>query len=239
MRSFIFALCACVFFAAGCRPANPSCGDGWCDAGEPRSCPADCRPQPEPYCGDSLRADPYGLELGVRPRGESCHAWAWAATVATVADWYGVGVTACGVASDMSGYDCCGYACRGTVCDSPPRPRDVSALLGGAYGIHGFEESGPASELRLQTEISNGRPVIVGYVDAYVTHLVLVSGYRRGGWTAYRVHDPYYGTFDLTYDELWYGDATPYPGLGWSVTWTGLSPWANGCNYDFDPYCGC
>lgn len=242
MRPFIMLLSAATVAAliSGCVVRTNECGDGYCGAGDPRSCPSDCAPPPEPYCGDSLHADPYGFDLGIASRGESCHAWSWAASVASVAGYYGVGVATCGVASDMSGYDCCGYACSGTVCDEPPRPWEVSSLLGGAYGIHGFEASGPASESRMQTEISNGRPVLIGYVDASVTHLVIVSGYSRSsGWTVYRTHDPYYGIADLTHDELRSGVATPYPGLRWSDTWTGLSPWANGCNYDFDPACGC
>lgn len=238
MRSFIVmvVVAAIVAVSQGCTFSVHECGDAYCAPGEPSSCPSDCRPEPAPYCGDFRAPEPYGVYLGVTYRPAPCESWSWAASVSMIADYYGRGMSVCGYTSDLTGYECCDHVCDGTACDASPRPEAISALMGGIVGIHGFEEGAPVSEGRLQTELSNGRPVMLGYFDRWTAHVVVVYGYHAsyGHWF-YSYHDPAYHSYAVTYDQLFYGARGPH----WSTTWTGLSPWPNGCNYDFDHACGC
>ncbi len=269
MRSFHPAAFAATFalFGAcgtGCGPdPTPSgyCGDGRCDRlqGESNySCPRDCPPdgtgpgRPSDggttpaggFCGNRLPVAQGGVLLPVRPIGQQCQEWCWAATTTMVGTYYGVNVSECGLASSKAGFSgpvCCQYAaCAYPACDQAAQPDQIDVVLGQLLGIHGIETNGAIGEQDLGLELSNGRPVIVGYLNSFAGHVVLVSGFGPGpGGNAYHVIDPYYGVFDVSYGQLAYG----YMGGGmqwtWAFTWSHLSPDPNGCNTSFDPSCAC
>ncbi|MEY4744646.1 MAG: hypothetical protein RL272_591 [Candidatus Parcubacteria bacterium] len=259
LQVMVSAFGAFVILIAGCGPLGPdpgSCGDGRCNyaAGESNySCPADCQPSrggpdggagPGGYCGDHLPVASGGVSLPVSPMPQLCEAWCWAASSTMIATYYGISATECGLASVKAGFRypaCCDYAaCSYPVCDQGAYPREEDAILGQVLGIHGFAIDASLTEVQVQTELSNGRPFIVWYSGSFSGHLVVVSGFARsGGQYLYRVNDPYYGVFDVTYGQLVYG----YHGGGqswlWNKTWYHLSPRADGCNLDFDPDCRC
>lgn len=261
MRPFISALltvCLLAFAgiaAQGCGPAQPtgSCGDGRCDYSEGESnyaCPADCPPNgpgPGPggdYCGDHLPPDPSGVLLPVGPMPQQCQQWCWAAVITMVANYYDVPATECELASMKAGFNypaCCSYAaCSYQACDQPAPTNQIEYILGQIIGIHGYAENAAISEAVLQTELANGRPVIIGYLNSFAGHVVLAIGYAPGpGGTRYRIVDPYYGVFDVTYQQVAYGYMGGGASWRWGYTAYHLSPSSDGCNLDWDPYCAC
>lgn len=258
MRSFIAAIIASFIavIAAGCGPGpdRGSCGDGRCDYAEGESnysCPSDCPPNgpgPGPgggYCGDHLPVDEGGVQLDVGPQPQQCQEWCWAATTTMVANYYGVAASQCGLASIKAGFQypaCCDYAaCSYQACDQPAPPNQIDAVLGQVLGIHGYENDGAITQQQLALEISNGRPVIVGYLNSFAGHVVLVTGFRPQSYGGFLFHvvDPYYGIFDVGYDQLRYGYMGAGASWSWAFTWMHLSPRADGCNLDWDPECSC
>jgi hypothetical protein len=186
-----------------------------------------------------------GALLPIGPIGQQCPQWCWAAVISMIASAYGTVAAQCELASAKAGFNapsCCNYAaCAYPICDQPAPTFQMEQVLGSLLGIHGTSVQGKISESELRSEIANGRPVIVGYLNSFAGHVVLVTGFGPGpaGSAPYHVVDPYYGVFDIPYAQLAYG----YMGGGTSWTWGytayRLSPYANGCNFAWDPGCGC
>ncbi|HTM68772.1 MAG TPA: papain-like cysteine protease family protein [Candidatus Binatia bacterium] len=263
MRSFtsvIFALVSAALVAIGCGPGpEPTrCGDGRCDYVEGESnysCPADCPPggpggpdggAPGAYCGDHLPLnDGDGVQLAVPELPQQCQEWCWAATTTMVAQYYGIQAQECVLASIKAGFQqpvCCQYsACSYQACDQAAPPNQIDVILGQVLGIHGYENDGAITQESLALEISNGRPVIIGYLNSFAGHVVLVTGFRRLSYHVFQFHvvDPYYGVFDVDYNQLRYGYMGAGASWSWAFTWMHLSPRADGCNLDWDPGCSC
>lgn len=223
------------------------CGDGACGSGENgTNCPEDCATS-NGYCGDHLPISPSRVYLPVPPLAQQCQEWCWAATITMAAQYYGVAVDECTLASIKAGFQypaCCDYAaCSYSACDQPAPQPQMEYMLGTVLRIHGYALDASISESQIKTEISNGRPIIVGYLNSFAGHVVMVTGYQpslvSGGGAQFHVVDPYYGIFDVTYDQLAYG----YMGGGypwrWGYTIMHLSPRTDGCNLGFDPGCRC
>lgn len=249
----VIAMVALAAANCGSLPA-PYCGDGYCDRHEsPYSCPRDCGytgnsgPGNDPdagYCGDRLPIASGGITLSVPGMFQQCPEWCWAATITMVANYYGVTIAECGLASSKAGFSqpvCCRYgACAYQACDQPAPPRQMNFILGNLVGIHGYQADDKIAATRLMTELSNGRPVIVGYLNSFAGHVVLVRGFTGDRSSPeFDVIDPYYGEFLVTYDQLAYGYAGAGASWRWAFTWMHLSPSTDGCNRDFDPGCGC
>lgn len=254
-----FVIVAFVALAvASCGPSAPYCGDGACNNYESQyTCPRDCgsapgKPGPGPgpnpgggYCGDRLSPDPGGVMLPVTPLAQYCQQWCWAATITMVANYYGIAAGECQLASYKAGFSqpvCCNYAaCGYQPCNQPAPQPQMEYILGQTLGIHGSALDSGISETAVRTELSNGRPIIVGYLNSFAGHVVVVSGYGPSayGKATYHVIDPYNGIFDVTYDQLAYGYMAGGVGWRWGYTLMHLSPRGDGCNLDFDPDCSC
>lgn len=74
--------------------------------------------------------------------------------------------------------------------------------------IHGRIDYRALTEKEIQIEISNGRPVIVAYKGSFSGHVVLIMAFApaaNGNPNLYRVVDPYFGVFDVPYNQVRYG----------------------------------
>lgn len=182
MRSFHGLLIAFIAtaLAVGCGPSGPDrgyCGDGRCDYAEGEThyaCSADCPPGPDGggpngYCGDHLPISLSRVYLPVPALPQQCQEWCWAATITMAAQYYGVAVDECTLASIKAGFQypaCCDYAaCSYPACDQPAPQPQMEYMLGTVLHIHGYALGSAISEAQIKTEISNGRPIIVGYLN--------------------------------------------------------------------------
>lgn len=232
-----------------CDDGGGYCGDGYCGSGETKtSCPQDCggtTPTTPKSCGpDHLPIDRSGTYLGVSFEPQQCTEWCWAGVSVMVASYYGIGASECSLASVRNGYQqgaCCFQgACQTSQCNTPAPPLVIESMLRDVLGIHGLSVNNGLTEQQVQTELSNGRPFIVGYLNSFAGHVVLVDGFQpSGSGYVYSVLDPFYGSFAVSYNQLAYG----YMGGGmqwrWGYTAYHLSPRTDGCNTRFDPACAC
>jgi len=212
-----------------------SCGDSRCDDAERSagSCAQDCGGGQQ-GCWNSNQISSAPIQLQIGAMAQQCQQWCWAAVTSMVGAYYGAYLQQCELASLKAGFTapaCCQYAaCGYQPCDQPALPAEIDGVLGSVLGLYATRMSRGLDENELQIEISNGRPVIVGYTSSFSGHVVLVTGFS--GQTddmraTYTVVDPYYGVFQVTHHELAYGY-----GLGtarWAETWYQISPSADGC----------
>lgn len=226
----------------GCPPPVSGGGNNGGDQVDPTPTP----PNPAPtYCGD--RPYSHGVQLGIRPMGQQCQQWCWAASASMVSAYYGRSVTECQLASVLAtaynnGFqvNCCAQGiCAPGLCDMAAQTQDLSNILGVALDLHGEYLPQALTERALAVELTNGRPVVIGYRGSFFGHAVVITGYgfNQNDVALFRVVDPYYGVFDVTYQQLAYGYLNG--SLAWAETWYRLSPWTDGCNRNFDPRCGC
>lgn len=122
------------------------------------------------------------VQLGISYAQQECDELCWAATISMVSQFFGRPAAQCQLASAkvqmMTGasYDCCfAGACGDPNCDQPATNQMMGTILGSALGIHGVQLDRALTELELQTELTNNRPVIVGYLG----HLVATSPWSR------------------------------------------------------------
>lgn len=204
---------------------------------------------PAPYCGDrSIR--PEGVLLQVMPIPQECQQWCWAAAITMVANYYQRPVSECQLATiriSNSGFQCCNFsACMFAPCDQPAQENEMSAILIAVVGLYGDYAMRPLTERELQTELSNGRPVIVGYRGPFSGHVAVIMGFSPANpdiglpFATYRVVDPWpaFGVLDLAYMQIRMGPS-PDGGTPWNRSWYHMSPRRDHCNVLFDPSCGC
>jgi hypothetical protein len=239
-----------------CGVPADHCGDGYCNFGErANTCPEDCggggtnggtNGGTTTSCGpDHLPVNPSGVRLGVSPLPQLCSEWCWASVSTMVASYYGIGATECGLASIRNSQPpnaCCFQnACQFSQCNTPAPPLVIESMLRDVLGIRGQSINNGLTERQVLTELSNGRPIIVGYLNSVSGHVVLVYGYvpNGNGGFSYLVADPFYGPFTVSYNQLAYG----YVGGGtqwrWGYTAYRLSPRTDACNTQFDSGCIC
>lgn len=180
-------------------------------------------PPPEQGCDGVLPAG--GVQLNVAEFGQECTQWCWAATITMAGNYFGQQFYGCELVSAYTGQACCNYqACGYAACNQPAQPQGMSASLQW-LGIQSQLSYQPLTASEMERELALGRPVIVGYQNSFSGHVVLVTGVSADG--LFHVVDPYYGVFDVTYEQLRWG----YQGGGtqWAMTWHGLSANGIGC----------
>eukprot|EP00027_Filamoeba_sp_ATCC50430_P000700 CAMPEP_0168548210 /NCGR_PEP_ID=MMETSP0413-20121227/4440_1 /TAXON_ID=136452 /ORGANISM="Filamoeba nolandi, Strain NC-AS-23-1" /LENGTH=157 /DNA_ID=CAMNT_0008578499 /DNA_START=334 /DNA_END=807 /DNA_ORIENTATION=+ len=117
--------------------------------------------------------------------------------------------------------DCCYYGCYGS-CNSAAQPQQMASILG-SYGVSGWWKYGTLSESSLIAELSQERPLILGYSDLSGGHVVTLFGFDSTTG-AFLVTDPAYlfnggaPIFYVTYQQLQY-----YAGKEWSITFYGMT----------------
>jgi hypothetical protein len=179
-------------------------------------------------CEPDLPISPDGVFLGVPEFWQQCQSWCWAASIAMVANYYGYNVAECTLANYKSGLDyCCGtYACA-SPCNQTAMPQEIFYMLN-QIGLKGVYRANALSEIELQIELSNGRPVYTMFQGSFTGHAVVVTGFSGVSTSPayYHVVDPYHGAQDMPYQSILWG---PY-GEHWSYTIFNLSPYTDGCN---------
>jgi len=197
-----------------------------------------CQTPNRTNCGD-LPPRAGGIDLTVPGYYQQCQQWCWAAAASMVTGYYGNHLTECQFASKLTYGDtisCCNYGCA-AYCNRTASMSQLSQIMSLTGLYHAV--SGPLTEVALQIELSNGRPIIIELRGSFSGHAVVVSGYRPSsyGIMTYTVLDPWFGRSNPTYQQL----LTGYSGgqARWYGTMYRLSPRADGCNQSFDPSCGC
>jgi hypothetical protein len=101
----------------------------------------------------------------------------------------------------VHGYNCCSFQACATQCNQTATVQEMQWHLS-HEGMASILLNRKLTETELQLELTLNRPVIVGYLSSFFGHVVLVSGFIPGSPSKYRVIDPYYGVFEVTYDQL-------------------------------------
>lgn len=131
----------------------------------------------------------------------------WAAVSEMVLDLYGVASPQCAQSSELARargvpVDCCGGDAAAPACSAAAPSLDfLQGHLERLGRLESLLVSGPVPFAVLAEEIEAGRPVILAYRGNERGHLVLVHGVDRATERVW-IHDPYYGTFQVAYDDL-------------------------------------
>ncbi len=198
----------------------------------------------QPFCGNR-DIESEGIRLDIRWRRQECDNWCWAATIVMAADYYGHEVKECSLASlrlDNLFQCCVDPICGARPCDEPANYGEVAEMLQESSGLHSSFYPRPLTEDKLKLELSNGRPVIVGFNGVESSHAAIVAGFKppEAGEISfiYFILDPSLGPISLDYEALRQGP-TSEEFMPWVMTWKNISPRLDGCNERFDPLCGC
>ncbi len=221
----------------------------WCGCETPSYCdqyPYDsqCQPQsqtkfqPQPYkpppsgdpgkssCDQSVSSTPVELSIPYQP--QECTNLCWAGSIAMIARYFGRPVQECQLASEKirlsTGYtyNCCNASvCYDPNCNVPAHVQEVATLFSTSLGIYGTMLSRPLSEVELQIELSNQRPVMVFYQGNQSGHYAVIVGFTPGSPAYYHVNDPwpYFGSLQIPYQSIRLGPN----GENWFMTYTRLS----------------
>ena len=182
------------------------------------ACPSYCDDHPnEKYCGgpgttviqppvgagggeNSCKTEPSSsaIELSIPYIGQECNELCWDASIDMVAQYYGKNFRECDIASWLVGartgvqHDCCYYgACNDPYCNQPAQADEMAAVLSKGLSIHGIEQAQPLSEKQIQLELTNHRPIIVGFQGPFSGHAAVIVGYTPGNPVIYHIHDPW------------------------------------------------
>jgi len=151
-----------------------------------------------------------------------CNEWCWATTITEVVTYLmqqpiNCGADECTLASQFIYYetgqklDCCTMGCYG-YCDSPAQSIQNMVDMLSANGVTSQGVESSISIDALTNELSNMRPVILGYQGFGGGHVILCYGYDGNG--NFYLADPWTGdTYDLPPSEFatynsWQWDAT-------------------------------
>lgn len=197
----------------------------------------------QPYCGNrDVQIDGVRLDVGFKK--QECDDWCWAAVITMVADYYGRETSECSLATLRLDnlFECCvPSVCGSMPCNEPATHEDMSRILKDS-GLWSRFYPRPLTEDELKLELSNGRPVIIGFNGVDASHVTVVTGFRPPeageGTIIYFALDPSLGVVSFDYENLRGG---PVSGqyMPWIMSWRYISPREDGCNEQFDPLCGC
>lgn len=170
----------------------------------------------------SLLAGPLNVPLIMQPTGSN---WCWAACADMTAAYYGnTGVAQCDFANFLFGLDGCCASPSSPLCDQGASAQDIVKVYSN-YGINSTLSESTVSFSSLDFEVSNSRPVEVGYQwfdsqgrpDGGHVALVIQTGVANNQ-EAVRVNDPAYGSGGVLYSNL----LTAYGQGRWIATWTNI-----------------
>lgn len=185
-----------------------------------------------------------------------CSQWCWAAVSTSIANYFGTPMTdslgrqwparECYLASINAGFNdwntCCQYAaCGYQACNQPVAWHNMDDALA-AVGLYGRVLQRPLTEPEIQREITNGRPIVVGFQGTGIGHVALITGYTPGTPFIYQLDDPWPHTgmgstrFQLTYQQILYGPDGQTP---WGGSWYRISGRPDGCVQSVNPDCSC
>lgn len=179
------------------RPGGGAGGGSWTDNGTSSSCAS--QPSNIP------------IDLSIPYMGQECNELCWAASIGMAAEFFGTAVYECQLASWLvlartgTQYNCCYYgACNDPYCNQPAQGNEMAAALSQGLGIQGIHQTSPISETQLQLELTNHRPVIVGFHGPFSGHAAIVTGFAPGAPATYHVQDPWptFGQVFISYDSL-------------------------------------
>ena len=148
--------------------------------------------------------------LNVSIARQQTEVWCWAAVIEMVSSYYGNGVAQCVTLDYWYASSCCANPNYCAVPGSDEQIQHSLLALGVTseyiYSSLSFENS--------MYEIDNGRPFIMFYQGSFIGHVVVAFGYNAAKQTLF-IHDPYFGSFEVPYDEAFaYGNGSAY----WSKT---------------------
>jgi hypothetical protein len=220
-----------------CKP-NPFCeADPNCRGARWGVCTGRWSEIPKATCGDRPSSED-GVSLDMKVVLQPCSQLCWAAVSTMIGRYFDRGVEQCELATVKTGGNCCAAAsCLLDVCNQPALGSEITDVLARRLDLHGRWIARQLAPEELENELSNGRPVVVGFRGPFSGHVAVVAGFTPGAPTTYRVLDPWpeFGEMPaVTYQQLVAG-----PMMEWVETWFGLSPRFDGCNPDFDGWCGC
>ena len=174
------------------------------------------------------------VNLGISYTQQECDEVCWAATIGMVSQFFGRPLQQCQLASMKvqlttgASYDCCyAGACGDPYCDQPAVPQVMENVMSQGLDIHGLEVDRPLTEDELLIELSNNRPVIVGYVGPFAGHVAVINGFIWGSPTVYFVYDPWpsFGNIQIPYSAILQGP----PGQPWRMSFAHLSQGNDPC----------
>lgn len=146
--------------------------------------------------------------------------WCWAACAEMVLRYYGKqGVGQCDLANWLFGQSACCVKSSSSLCNRPCQTQDVARVFSN-WGIRSSLVGSSIPFKSLDAEISNSRPVEVGYVwTGGGGHVVLVVQTRiEKNRAVCQVNDPGLGSGGVYYNDL----LKAYGQGRWFVSWTGI-----------------
>ena len=200
------------------------------------------------YCGNRpISAS--GRILPIAPIWQKCSEHCWATIMEMLGRYYGVKTRVCELAGSIRKGDrgvCCSLRdmCGDSSCNRPLMTEAIDDMLLSEIGLKSQFAYRVLLESELQTELSNGRPVIIGYAGPKKSHVALITGFYfeqdvgSGIKATYLVADPFNGFAPMDYQQIAEGIGVDEPML-WEESWWRISPREDGCNEQFDPLCGC
>ena len=142
--------------------------------------------------------------------------WCWAATSASVLDFYNPQARArqCGIVNAEKGLDVCCRDGSNEVCDQP----NVLDNPLSRVGLLDHKQTGPAAYDVIRHEIDAGRPLAWHiHWSGGGGHFAVIEGYQRDGAQWVSVEDPWYGSSDVAVSTL---TQAAYQGNGlWTHTY--------------------
>jgi hypothetical protein len=216
---------------------------GACDCGNLVQ-PDGGKPVTAGYCDRSIATTK--VQLMVTPQPQLCMEWCWATTASMVLQYYGLAVTQCGIASATINTQCCPAQCNVPGCDMGGTP--APALQ--AFGLYYRQIARALTPVEIQSEISNGRPIIVYFngqsTGGQFAHFIVLSGFDPQAATFHIIDplnlyqpgatytQPYIA--DLSYKQLFDGPDAYSP---WVMSIASISPRPDGCSPVVNPTCAC
>ncbi|MBI2098807.1 hypothetical protein HYT45_00105 [Candidatus Uhrbacteria bacterium] len=200
------------------------------------------------YCGDRPISSS-GCILSIPPLRQECSEHCWATVLEMLGTYYGREARVCELAGIVRNHDrksCCSLAdiCGNALCNKPLTPEAIDDVLSSEFGLESRFAYRILLESELQTELSNGRPVIVGYAGREKSHVALITSFYFepdrdfGAKAIYLVADPFNGFTQMDYEQIIEGVGIDEP-MPWEESWWRISPREDGCNERYDPLCGC
>jgi len=167
-------------------------------------------------------------QQGLMTCSQSCNEWCWATIITETVTFvqhqdnhHNCGQDECNLVSDLfdlnhgSGtIQCCSIGCS-SGCNIIPQPSQIISIINSlqVYAVLTTTTSSPLSSKDLQLELSQLRPLILGYSSLSGGHIVIMVGFNITDGMFY-LHDPWTDqSYQATYDQL-----QIYNEYNWTIT---------------------